>query len=131
MLGNVSELDIRLIRVFLAVVEAGGVSAAQSALNTSQPTISAQLASLETRLGFRLCQRGRAGFALTPKGSQFVDAARRLLAAAEGFRLEVQHINRTLSGTLNIGGSGNTYRVLHDLVILGVDGDFGGVIPPP
>ncbi|MDH4568858.1 LysR family transcriptional regulator [Pseudomonas sp. BN414] len=103
MLGNVSELDIRLIRVFLAVVEAGGISAAQTALNTSQPTISAQLASLETRLGFRLCQRGRAGFALTAKGSQFVDAARRLLAAAEGFRLEVQHINRTLSGTLNIG----------------------------
>ncbi|MFZ6045344.1 LysR family transcriptional regulator [Pseudomonas sp. CR3202] len=103
MLGNVSELDIRLIRVFLAVVEAGGISAAQTALNTSQPTISAQLASLETRLGFRLCQRGRAGFALTPKGSQFVEAARRLLAAAEGFRLEVQHINRTLTGTLNIG----------------------------
>ncbi|WP_371369714.1 LysR family transcriptional regulator [Pseudomonas sp. QL9] len=103
MLGNVSELDIRLIRVFLAVVEAGGISAAQGTLNTTQPTISAQLASLETRLGFRLCQRGRAGFALTPKGSQFVDAARRLLAAAEGFRVEVQQINRTLGGTLNIG----------------------------
>ncbi|WP_137823299.1 LysR family transcriptional regulator [Pseudomonas sp. D(2018)] len=103
MLGNVSELDIRLIRIFLAVVEAGGISAAQTALNTSQPTISAQLASLETRVGFRLCQRGQAGFALTAKGSQFVEAARRLLAAAEGFRLEVQHINRTLTGTLNVG----------------------------
>lgn len=103
MLGTVSELDIRLIRVFLAVVEAGGISAAQSTLNTTQPTISAQLASLETRLGFRLCERGRGGFALTSKGSQFMDAARRFLAAAEGFRLEVQQINRTLSGTLNIG----------------------------
>ncbi len=29
-----------------------------------------------------------------------------------------------------IGGAGATYRVLHDLVILGVNGDFGGVIPP-
>ncbi|MFK8332564.1 LysR family transcriptional regulator [Pseudomonas sp. BJa5] len=103
MLGNVSELDIRLIRVFLAVVESGGISAAQIALNTTQPTISAQLASLETRVGFRLCERGRAGFSLTPKGSQFLDAARRLLAAAEGFRLEVQQINRTHSGTLNVG----------------------------
>ncbi|MFG0400741.1 LysR family transcriptional regulator [Pseudomonas putida] len=103
MLGTVSEMDIRLIRVFLAVVEAGGISAAQSSLNTTQPTISAQLASLETRLGFRLCERGRGGFALTAKGTQFLDAARRFLAAAEGFRLEVQQINRTLSGTLNIG----------------------------
>lgn len=103
MLGNVSELDIRLIRVFLAVVEAGGVSAAQALLNTSQPTISAQLAALETRLGFRLCERGRAGFAVTPRGAQFLDAARRFLAAAEGFRVEVQQINRTLSGTLGVG----------------------------
>ena len=103
MLGNVTELDLRLIRVFLAVVEAGGISAAQTTLNTTQPTISAQLASLEARLGFRLCERGRAGFAVTPKGTQFIDAARRLLAAAEGFRVEVQHINRTLSGNINIG----------------------------
>ena len=89
MLGTVSELDLRLIRVFLTVVEAGGISAAQTALNTTQPTISAQLATLEARVGFRLCERGRGGFSVTPKGSQFVEAARRLLAAAEGFRCTV------------------------------------------
>ena len=103
MLGTVSELDLRLIRVFLTVVEAGGISAAQTALNTTQPTISAQLATLEARVGFRLCERGRGGFSVTPKGGQFVDAARRLLAAAEGFRVEVQHINRKVSGNINIG----------------------------
>lgn len=103
MLGTVSELDLRLIRVFLTVVEAGGISAAQTALNTTQPTISAQLATLEARVGFRLCERGRGGFSVTPKGSQFVEAARRLLAAAEGFRVEVQHINRKVSGNINIG----------------------------
>lgn len=40
---------------------------------------------------------------MTPKGSQFVEAARRLLAAAEGLRVEVQHINRKVSGNINIG----------------------------
>ncbi|SNT03354.1 LysR family transcriptional regulator [Pseudomonas segetis] len=103
MLGTVSELDLRLIRVFLSVVEAGGISAAQTALNTTQPTISAQLATLEARVGFRLCERGRCGFSVTPKGEQFVEAARRLLAAAEGFRAEVQHINRKVSGNINVG----------------------------
>ena len=103
MLGTVSELDLRLIRVFLTVVEAGGISAAQTALNTTQPTISAQLATLEARVGFRLCERGRGGFSVTPKGGQFIDAARRLVAAAEGFRVEVQHINRKVSGNINIG----------------------------
>jgi DNA-binding transcriptional LysR family regulator len=103
MLGNVSELDLRLVRVFLAVVEAGGISAAQTALNTTQPTISAQLSTLEARVGFRLCERGRGGFSLTPRGSQFVDAARRLFAALEGFRAEVQQINRETIVSVNIG----------------------------
>ena len=65
MLNQLSDLDLRLIRVFLSVLDAGGISAAQTALNVSQSTISTQLATLETRLGFRLCERGRAGFRLT------------------------------------------------------------------
>lgn len=103
MLGSVSALDLRLIRVFLAVVEAGGVSLAQTALNSTQPTISSQLATLEARLGFRLCERGRTGFSVTLKGAQFLDAARRLMAATDGFRVEVQHINRRTYGNVNIG----------------------------
>ncbi|MCU1751943.1 LysR family transcriptional regulator [Pseudomonas sp. 6D_7.1_Bac1] len=120
MLGNVSELDLRLIRVFLAVVEAGGISAAQTALNTTQPTISAQLATLESRLGFRLCERGRAGFSVTSKGSQFLEAARRLMAAAEGFRVEVQHINRKISGNINIGLLGQIDPVANKKIALAI-----------
>ena len=62
MLGRLSDLDLRLVRVFLAVVDASGVSAAQMTLNVGSSTISTQLATLETRLGFRLCDRGRGGF---------------------------------------------------------------------
>jgi LysR family transcriptional regulator, transcriptional activator for bauABCD operon len=120
MLGTVSELDIRLIRVFLAVVEAGGISAAQTALNTTQPTISAQLATLEARLGFRLCERGRAGFSVTPKGQQFLEAARRLMAATEGFRIEVQHINRKITGNVNIGLMGQIDPVANKKIALAI-----------
>ena len=60
MLSTVTDLDLRLIRVFLAIVDAGGVSAAQDVLGVGQSTISSQLATLETRLDFRLCERGRA-----------------------------------------------------------------------
>ncbi|PMZ55781.1 LysR family transcriptional regulator, partial [Pseudomonas sp. GW247-3R2A] len=110
----------RLIRVFLTVVEAGGISAAQTALNTTQPTISAQLATLEARVGFRLCERGRGGFSVTPKGGQFVEAARRLLAAAEGFRVEVQHINRKVSGNINIGLLGQIDPVANKKIALAI-----------
>ena len=54
MLSTVTDLDLRLIRVFLAIVDAGGVSAAQDVLGVGQSTISSQLATLETRLDFRL-----------------------------------------------------------------------------
>ena len=64
MLHTVSDLDLRLLRVFLAIVDAGGVSAAQASLGVGQSTLSSQLSTLETRLGFSLCERGRGGFRL-------------------------------------------------------------------
>jgi DNA-binding transcriptional LysR family regulator len=102
-LGQPSDLDLRLIRVFLAVVDAGGVTPAQATLNVGQSTISTQLSTLETRLGYRLCERGRSGFRLTARGEQFVDSARKLLTALDAFSAEARKVGRTLVGTLNLG----------------------------
>jgi DNA-binding transcriptional LysR family regulator len=103
-----TDLDLRLIRVFLAIVDAGGVSPAQATLNIGQSTISTQLATLETRLGYRLCERGRSGFSLTARGEQFVDAARTLLAAVDRFGAQARSVGRRLVGTLAIGMIGHT-----------------------
>ncbi len=43
--------DIRLLRLFMTIVEAGGFAAAQGELNLSLSTISAHVTALETRLG--------------------------------------------------------------------------------
>src|SRR5450830_28037 len=99
MLSNVFDLDIRLIRVFLAVVDSHGVSAAQSRLNVGQSTISAQLGVLETRLGFRLCERGRAGFKLTAKGEKFADSARRMIEALSEFGMEADRKSTRLNSS--------------------------------
>ncbi|CAB3763077.1 LysR family transcriptional regulator [Paraburkholderia solisilvae] len=103
-----ADLDLRLIRVFLAIVDAGGVSSAQATLNIGQSTISTQLATLETRLGYRLCERGRSGFSLTARGAQFVDAARALLAAVDTFGVQARNVGRRLVGHLAIGMIGHT-----------------------
>lgn len=107
-LTGLTDLDLRLIRIFLAVADAGGISVAQATLNVSQPTISAQLATLETRLGFRLCERGRSGFRLTDKGERFLVLAKRLLAAVEEFSDEARNLDKKLVGTLKIGLIGHT-----------------------
>jgi LysR family transcriptional regulator, transcriptional activator for bauABCD operon len=103
MFSNTSDLDLRLVRVFLAVVDARGITAAEATLGVRQSTISSQLSALETRMGFTLCERGRGGFRLTSKGERFVASARALIAATSQFVDQVRDIDRKLVGTLSIG----------------------------
>ncbi|WP_453912154.1 LysR family transcriptional regulator [Vogesella fluminis] len=102
-LGQVSDFDIRLLRLFKTVAECGGFSAAESVLGISRSAISLHMGDLEKRLGIRLCQRGRAGFALTDEGREVLHASQSLLAAIEGFRSQVNQLHQQLRGELNIG----------------------------
>ena len=97
MLSNLSESDIRLLRVFSAVVDAGGFSAAQIDLNVSQSTISTHMTALEQRLGVRLCERGRSGFRLTERGTLIYQAAQRLFSAIDEFRSDAGAARRGIA----------------------------------
>ncbi|MGE4334869.1 MAG: LysR family transcriptional regulator [Pigmentiphaga sp.] len=103
LLGDVSDSEIRLLRIFKAVVECRGLAAAELELNISRSTISRHLKELEERLGLVLCRRGRAGFALTPDGVQVHDSAQRLLEALDTFRTEVRDLHAGMVGTLAVG----------------------------
>lgn len=103
MFSNTTDLDLRLIRVFLAVVDARGITAAEASLGVRQSTISTQLSALEARVGFKLCDRGRGGFRLTSKGERFAATARTLVTATSEFVARVRDIDRKLVGTLAIG----------------------------
>lgn len=105
---QISDIDLRLLRVFSTVVRCGGFAAAQPILNIGAPTISEHMSRLESRVGVRLCDRGRAGFRLTEQGEKVYDAAQRLLASVEDFRHEVSDLGSRLSGELNIGVIDNT-----------------------
>lgn len=117
-LGQVSDFDIRLLRLFKTVVECGSFSAAESALGISRSAISLHMSDLEKRLGMRLCQRGRAGFALTDEGREVLRASQTLLAAIEGFRSEVNQLHRQLRGELNIGIINNMVTQPHMRITL-------------
>jgi len=71
-LAQVSDFDIRLLRIFRSVVECGGFSAAETVLGIGRSAISQQMSDLEQRVGLRLCQRGRAGFSLTEEGARSI-----------------------------------------------------------
>jgi len=112
-LGQISDFELRLIRVFRAVVECGGFTAAVPTLGISRSAISVYMADLEARVGMTLCQRGRSGFALTEEGREIYAAASRLLAATEAFRSEVNSLHRHLRGELNIGITDNLVSLPH------------------
>lgn len=102
LLGRISDVDIRLLRVFRAVAACGGVSAAELELNIGRSTISRHLTDLELRLGVKLCDRGPAGFALTIEGEQVLEASSRLVAAINDFQTRVDEVHQRLSGRLAI-----------------------------
>ena len=99
--------DLHMLAVFMTVAECGGFAAAQVALNVGQSTISRQIGDLETRLGMRLCQRGRSGFRLTDKGRIVYEAAQHLATALESFRTTVGALRGELVGDLSIAAIDN------------------------
>lgn len=98
-----ANVDLRLLRVFDAVVRHQGFAPAQAELNISQSTISNQITALEKRLGVSLCQRGRAGFALTERGRVIHGEALRLFAAIDEFSTAASAVRGRLVGQLRLG----------------------------
>lgn len=102
-MNQLHDVDLKLLRVFAAIVKCGGFSAAQAALNVGQSTISEQMSQLETRLGVKLCQRGRSGFRLTEQGVAIHEATQRLLAAVDDFCLDTDVLKQHITGQLHLG----------------------------
>ncbi|WP_438282534.1 LysR family transcriptional regulator [Pseudomonas alabamensis] len=112
-LAQVSDFDIRLLKIYRSVVECGGFSAAENVLGIGRSAISQHMNDLEQRLGLRLCQRGRAGFSLTEEGREVYQSSLQLLAALETFRTEVNGLHQHLRGELNIGLTDNLVTLPH------------------
>src|ERR1700756_164343 len=78
------EMELRHLRYFVAVAEAGSLTvAAEQKLHTSQPSLSRQIRDLEDELGAQLLIRRARGIELTPAGRAFLDHARLVLSQVE------------------------------------------------
>ncbi|MCW5575148.1 MAG: LysR family transcriptional regulator [Burkholderiales bacterium] len=102
LLGQLGDVDLRLLRVFKTVADCGSMAAAELELNIGISTISRHVKDLEIRLGLTLCRRGRSGFSLTAEGARVYESTLRLLASTDAFRASVDEIHRRMGGQLNI-----------------------------
>ncbi|MDP5291945.1 LysR family transcriptional regulator [Oceanimonas sp. CHS3-5] len=106
--GLITDLDLRLLRVFKTVVECGGFAAAEVELNITRSAISRYMGDLETRLHMHLCYRGRSGFSLTEQGRLVYESLMQLQADLEKFRANINTAHHRLVGNLHIGVTDNT-----------------------
>jgi DNA-binding transcriptional LysR family regulator len=77
------DLDLRLVRAFVTVVEEDNVSRGARRLYVSQPALSKQLQRLESLLDVQLFSREHRILRLTPAGLSFYEQAKQLLQTAD------------------------------------------------
>jgi len=86
--GAPPDIELRHLRYFVALADAGSFTHAAEQMFIAQPTLSQQIRRLEELVGTRLLQRRREGLQLTRAGAVLLDASRAVLSlGADGPRL--------------------------------------------
>lgn len=92
-------------RAFLAVLEAGSLSAAARQLGLTQPTVRARIEALEASLGTTLFTRSVHGLKPTARGQSLGAAARAMAHASEAFVRSASAEEEEVSGTVRLSVS--------------------------
>jgi DNA-binding transcriptional LysR family regulator len=125
-------MDLRHLRVFVAVAEALSFRRAAETLHLAQPAVSATIADLEKSLGATLLDRSRHHVAVTPVGRGLLAEARRLLADADAMQARARRLALGEVGRLRIGflasatahflpGAIRDYRARHPQVTISAE----------
>jgi len=91
------------IRMFIRVVESGKFSAVGRELGIGQPTVSKQIAALESHLGAQLLMRTSRSLAITDAGREFFESARRAIADLEAAESRIGRGLSSPSGLVRVG----------------------------
>ena len=93
------------MEMFVRVVETGSFSKAAREFNTTQPTVTKQVAATEARLKVRLLNRNTRGVSLTESGALYYEKCKGIVRDAEEAESIVQLRQTQAQGLLRIGTS--------------------------
>lgn len=97
-------MNLQLLRIFKAVADEGSVTRAAERLHCVQSNVSTRLTELEQSLNVMLFRRVRRRLVITPKGSELLTYAERMLKLAEEATLAMKGTGEP-SGKLKIGST--------------------------
>lgn len=110
-------IEIRHLRLVVALHETGGATAAAARLGVSQSAVSHQLREIETRLGVPVCVRAGKRLVLTPAGTRLLASARTVLPELEQVPRDVRRLHEGQGGLLRVAAQCHTgYRWLPPVV---------------
>jgi DNA-binding transcriptional LysR family regulator len=95
-----TELELRHLRVFVTLVEAGAHTRAARVLGVSQSTVSETMSALERTLGTPLFRKAGKGATLTPSGEALLPYAQKILALSGELVAELAKVSTDVSATL-------------------------------
>lgn len=95
--------SLRQLEYLVALSEARHFRRAAEKAGVSQPTLSAQLGTLEQRLGVQLVERSRSKVILTPVGAEIERIARRILTGVQEIRDTAAGQGQELAGMIRLG----------------------------
>lgn len=96
-------MEIRQIRYFVAIYEAGSVTKASLRMRVAQSALSQQLAQLEDELGVPLFTRSPLGVSPTAFGQMFYDHSREILQRLNDAVESVRQLGQNPKGTVAVG----------------------------
>src|ERR1700689_2317281 len=99
-------MDLRQLRYFVGIVQAGSLSRAADQLHVAQSAISHHLATLESELNRQLVTRGPKGIQLTDAGSVLYRHAEAILRHVEFAKYDAMSALKVPSGRVSIGFPG-------------------------
>ncbi|RZS84740.1 LysR family transcriptional regulator [Pigmentiphaga kullae] len=105
-------MQLHQLRAFVAVAEAGGISAAAKLLDVTQPAITRALQQLELSVGATLLTRSAHGIELTPYGQALLEHARLIVRAAADAHTHIRQLAGDLSGKLSIASSAAPFALV-------------------
>lgn len=95
-------LEVRHLKLLLAICETGAVTAAARALHLTQPALSQQLRQIEEQLGVNLFHRVRRKMVLTPAGKTVLETASRVLSDLKNTELHLRNVASGTHGVIRI-----------------------------
>jgi LysR family nitrogen assimilation transcriptional regulator len=96
-------MDLRKLRYFVGVAEAGGFRRASETLYIAQPSLSRHIRELECELDMKLFERGSLGVQLTRDGRNLLLESKDILERVDNLRTTLSLRTRGLHSTVKIG----------------------------